>query len=166
VELPLGPGPAVLVSSAAWAVIGVTSGWAVSRIPLRRLEHDTWLTRPRRFEDHGRVYERRLRIRRWKDRLPEAGGVFRGGTSKRHLGGASDAALERFAAETRRAELVHWINACAGPLFLIWCPWGLGLVMVAFGLAAHLPFVVIQRSNRARIERVLAARRDGVTPLR
>ena len=163
-DLPLQSGPAVVVSSAVWAVIGVGSGWFVSRIPVARLSHDSWLTRPRRFEDRGRVYERRLRVRRWKDRLPEAGGVFRGGVSKRHLGGSSDAALERFAAETRRAELVHWVNACAGPLFLIWCPWGLGLVMIAFGLVAHLPFVVIQRSNRARIERVLAARQTGVAP--
>jgi glycosyl-4,4'-diaponeurosporenoate acyltransferase len=166
VVLPLRPGPAVVVSSIAGAAIGVVSGWAVSRIPLRRLQHDTWLTRPRRFEDGGRFYERRLRIRRWKDRLPDAGGVFRGGVSKRHLGGVSDAALERFAAETRRAELVHWVNAVAGALFLVWCPWALGMAMVAFGLVAHLPFVAIQRSNRARVGRVLAARRHGVAPSR
>ena len=31
--------------------------------------------------------------------------------------------------------------------------------MVSFGIAAHLPFIVVQRSNRAQIERILDARR-------
>ena len=77
---------------------------------------------------------------------------------------ALDAALERFAAETRRAELVHWVNAAAGPLFLVWCPPVIGAVMVVFGPVVHLPFVCIQRSNRAQIERVLAARRARLRP--
>lgn len=160
----LSPAAAVLVSSVAWAVIGVVSGFVVSRIPVARLDHDNWLTRPRRFEDDGRFYERRLRIRLWKDRLPEAGALFPGGRSKKQLGGRSDAALERFAAETRRAELVHWVNAAAGPLFLVWCPPVIGAVMVVFGPVVHLPFVCIQRSNRAQIERVLAARRARLRP--
>ncbi len=160
----LTPGAAVVVSSVAWALIGVVSGFVMSRVPLDRLDHDTWLTRPRRFEDDGRVYERRLRIRLWKERLPELGDLFPGGRSKSRLGGTGDAALRRYEAETRRAEIVHWINAAAGPLFLLWCPPGIGAVMVVFGLVVHLPFVFIQRSNRAQIERVLASRQERSRP--
>ena len=154
---------AILVSCLAWILIGLLTGFFVHRLGIRRLDHDSWLTRPRSFEDGGRFYERRLHIRRWKDKLPEKGDLFRGGFSKRHIRSRSDAFLERFAAETRRAELVHWMNAVSGPVFLIWCPWGLGLVMVAFGWVAHLPFICIQRYNRARIERTLDRR--GHRPL-
>ncbi len=162
IDLPLEPRAAVVASCVAWTAIGVGTGYLVQRIPLDRLDHDSWLTRPRRFEDEGRFYQRRFRIGRWKDRMPEGGALFRGGTSKRHLGGASDQALVRFAAETRRAELVHWMNAASGPVFLLWCPWPLGLVMIGFGWVAHLPFICIQRSNRARVGRVLDARRRAV----
>jgi glycosyl-4,4'-diaponeurosporenoate acyltransferase len=161
IDLPLGR--AIVVSCLAWVLIGLVTGFFVHRLPLSRLGRDTWLTRPRSFEQGGRFYERRLRIRVWKDKLPEKGDLFRGGFSKRHIRDRSDGFLERFEAETRRAELVHWMNAASGPVFLIWCPPSLGLVMIAFGWMAHLPFICIQRYNRARIERTLDRR--GTRPL-
>lgn len=149
---------AVVVSCVAWVVIGVVSGYLLVRLPVERFAVDTWLTRPRAFEDSGRWYQRRLRIRRWKDRLPEKGDMFRDGFSKRHLVDRSDAHLERFVAETRRAEWVHWCNLGSGPLFLLWCTPLLGTAMVAFGVVAHLPFIVVQRFNRQRLTRVLDRR--------
>ncbi|MFM7063635.1 MAG: hypothetical protein ACKO04_09120 [Actinomycetes bacterium] len=159
----LDPLTAVLVSSAVWAVLGVVTGYTVHRMPVARLDHDTWLTRPRAFESDGRWYERRLHIARWKDRVPEWGALFPDGTSKRRLPGRTDADLARFAVETRRAETVHWANLAAGPAFLLWCPPALGVIMVAFGVGAHAPFICIQRYNRARIERTLRRRRHRAT---
>lgn len=156
--IDLSLGAAVLVSCAAWTLIGLVTGLAAHRMDVSRFDHDGRLTRLRSWEDGGRWYERRLHIRRWKDKLPEKGDFFRGGFSKRNVRDRSTRHLARFAAETRRAEVVHWANAAAGPLFLVWCPWGLGLVMVAFGPTAHLPFVCIQRYNRARILRTLQRR--------
>lgn len=141
----------LVVDVVAWAVIGVAVGYGMHRLPLERLDHDTWLTRPRAFERQGRVYER-LGIRRWKDRTPELGGLFAGGVSKRSSGGRSR--LQRFAAETRRAEYTHWLVMAAGPLFVLWNPWWLALVMVAYAVVANLPCLVIQRYNRARIDRI------------
>ena len=97
---------------------------------------------------------------RWKDRVPEAGAVFAGGLSKRHLPAAGAGGLERFVVETRRAELGHWSAAVAGPLFLLWNPVLAGVLLIAYGLVANLPCIVIQRYNRLRAERVLAARAD------
>ena len=149
---------AVAILAACWLVIGLGTGLVGHRLPLRCLDHDTWITRARKFERGGRFYES-LRIRSWKDRLPEGGATFRDGVSKAHLIGRSDADLERFAAETRRAEYVHWANAAAGPLFAVFLPVWIVVVMTAFGLAVHLPFVAIQRYNRARLQRTLARRR-------
>lgn len=156
--LQLSDGAAIVVSCVVWASIGVASGLWFHRLPLERLEHDNWLTRPRAFEAGGHWYQRRLRVRRWKDRLPEKGDLFRDGFSKRHLIDRSTPHLLRFVAETRRAEMVHWANLVAGPLFLLWCPPLLGACMIAFGVVAHLPFIVIQRYNRERLRGILARR--------
>jgi glycosyl-4,4'-diaponeurosporenoate acyltransferase len=142
---------AIVVDVAAWAVIGVSVGYALHRTPRRRLDHDTWLTRPRRWERGGRAYER-LGIRRWKDAVPELGALFAGGVSKRSTGGL--AGLPQFAAETRRAEYTHWLVMAAGPLFVLWNPWYLAVVMVVYAVVANLPCLVIQRYNRARITRI------------
>lgn len=150
---------AVAVLSTCWVAIGLCTGFVGHRLGSKRLDHDTWVTRAREFERGGRFYDRVLRIRMWKDRLPEGGATFRNGISKSHLIGRSDEDLRRFLAETRRAEYVHWANAAAGPLFVVFMPGWIVLVMTAFGLGVHLPFVAIQRYNRARLQRTLARRR-------
>jgi glycosyl-4,4'-diaponeurosporenoate acyltransferase len=140
----------VLLDAAAWTGISVVIGLAASRVPDRALSSDTWLTAIRPAEREGRRWEH-LGVRRWKDALPEAGGLF-GGSSKSHLAGRG--AVERQLIETRRAEWVHWALLCCGPLFALWNPAWLTAVMVAFGLAMNAPFIAVQRFNRARLLRV------------
>jgi glycosyl-4,4'-diaponeurosporenoate acyltransferase len=156
IELSLGW--TVAVDVVAWAAIGTATGYATHRAPLRRFERDGPFTRLRAFERDGRWYERTLAIKSWKARLPEAGGLFEGGFSKRELrtGADREAVLRRFVIETRRAEVTHWVVMAAGPFFFLWNPWGLALVMVAYGVIANLPCLLIQRYNRARLLRVLA----------
>jgi glycosyl-4,4'-diaponeurosporenoate acyltransferase len=111
----------------------------------------------RSWERGGRTYER-IGIRRWKDRLPEAGALFAGGVSKRRLPGAGTDRLLRFSAETRRAEYGHVACAAAAPLFVLWNPRGVAVVMVLYGVLVNAPFVAIQRYNRARIAAVVGRR--------
>lgn len=151
VHLPLGT--AVLVDVLAWAVLSTLVGYLAHRAPAERFRADTPLTRLRSVEGGGRLYVR-LGIRRWKDHLPEAGALFRGGVSKRALPGRSAEALGRFAAETRRAEWVHWVLLACGPTFLLWNPPLLGLAMVAYAAAANVPCIAVQRYNRARLVRL------------
>jgi glycosyl-4,4'-diaponeurosporenoate acyltransferase len=145
----------ILVDIGAWVVIHTTTGYAVHRLPLRRLQSDAGLLRLRPWE--RRLYER-LGIRRWKDRLPEAGDLFAGGMSKRRLPAVNDAGLLRFAAETRRAELGHWSAMAGGLLFVLWNPPAVAAAMVAYGVLANAPFIAIQRYNRLRISAVLERR--------
>jgi glycosyl-4,4'-diaponeurosporenoate acyltransferase len=128
-----------------------------SRLPLRRLDHDAPVTRLRTWERGGRVYER-LGIRRWKDRLPEFGAVFRGGSSKRSLPSRDTPHLTRFAAETRRAEIVHWAIPLVTPLFALWNPAWLVGAMAAYAVVANAPCLIVQRYNRGRLLRVLTRR--------
>jgi glycosyl-4,4'-diaponeurosporenoate acyltransferase len=153
------PAAVLVLNVALWASAQILAGYAAHRLPLTRLQHDGRLLRLRRFEADGRWYERRLHIGRWKDRLPEAGAFFDGGITKRTLPGRSDGGLERFAAETRRAEIAHWASFVGLPLCLIWND-RLGVaLMVAYGLVVNLPLIAIQRYNRGRIERILRRRR-------
>ena len=66
--------------------------------------------------------------------------------------------LGRYLVETRRGELAHWAIMAAAPLFLLWNPWTIWLLMVAYAVVANLPCIVIQRYNRARLLRILKRR--------
>lgn len=149
----------VLIDCLVWAVWGTAVGVLAPRVPLRMLDHDSWLTRARCFESQGRAYEK-LHIRHWKGWLPDAGGWF-GGRSKRNLEGGRSG-LARFSAETRRAELVHWLVIAIAPVFAAWNPPPLLVVMVLYALVANVPCIVVQRYNRARIDRVLLRRSSRV----
>lgn len=162
VELPTWA--TVTANVATWGVIHASTGYAVHRLPVARLAGDGWLWRPRAAERGGRTYERWVRIRRWKDRVPEAGAVFPGGVSKRRLPRSAAGGVERFVVETRRAELGHWLALGLGPSAALWNPPLGTALMVAYGIVANLPFIAIQRYNRLRAQRVLdraAARSSG-----
>jgi glycosyl-4,4'-diaponeurosporenoate acyltransferase len=141
----------IVVDVIAWGVFHSATGYAAYRLDESRLSRDGWLLRPRRFETAGRWYRRWLRVHRWKDKMPEAGNLFRGGISKRHLPGRDMAALQLFVRETRRAELTHWWAMWCGPIFILWNPPLAAALLVAYGVLVNLPFIVIQRYNRFRI---------------
>jgi glycosyl-4,4'-diaponeurosporenoate acyltransferase len=146
-----------------WAVIHTATGYFVYRLPLDALTRDRWPLRLRRFERDGSFSRRRLRIGTWKDRVPEAGALFTGGMSKRTLPRSSAGGLERFAAETRRAELGHWLALAASPFFVLWNPPVAAVCMLVYGVAVNGPCIAIQRYNRARVERALRTRAERST---
>ena len=148
----------VIVDIAAWGAFHALTGYAAHRLGDERLARDGGLLRLRSFEAGGRWYRDRLRIHRWKDRLPEAGALFAGGMSKRQLPALDTAGLQLFARETRRAELAHWWAMLCGPLFALWNPPLATALLVTYGVLVNLPFIVIQRYNRARIEALLERR--------
>ncbi len=143
---------AVLVYAALWAGWDVGVGLAAGRLPASVFFDDRWLTRIRPWEPRGLTWAW-LGVRRWKDRLPEAGAVF-GPVSKRALPGRTAAGLEAFAAETRRAEGVHW--AALAPLAAMpwWNPGGLMACMATYAVVANVPCIIVQRYNRGRIESI------------
>ena len=148
----------VVVDVFAWAVFHAATGYAAYRLDERHLSRDGWLLRPRAFESAGRWYRRRLRIHRWKDRLPEAGNLFPGGVSKRHLPAYDADGLQLFVRETRRAELAHWWAMGCGASFVLWNPPLAATLLVGYGVAVNLPFIAIQRYNRFRAQPLVERR--------
>ena len=152
-----------LAGAASWAVWSTVCGYAAHRIPHDHLERDGRLLRLRNWERAGRTYDRVLRIKTWKARLPEAGALFRGGFSKR--GGARHhrAQLEQFLRATRRAERAHWAILALAPTFFLWIlafgmPWWLAVAMFGYGVVANVPCILVQRYNRGRLARILSPR--------
>lgn len=156
----------LLAYSLMWAVVGVLTGWIANRLPDRFLDSDRGPLRLLGSERSGRVHDRWLRVRLWKDRLPDAGAIFAGGVRKDAVLGYGTESLQRFAMETRRAEWVHWANLVFGLSFWLWAPTTVAVLMTAFGVVAHAPFIVVQRHNRARTERILERRLGATTPTR
>lgn len=150
----------VVLNVAAWGAWSVVVGWVGHRWPRRTFERERWWSRLRDVERGRRFYAGTLRIHRWKDRLPELGGLFPGGFAKRSVTRAP-AHRERFIVETRRAEAVHWIVFWAWPFFGLWNPWWALPLILAYAAAANLPCVAVQRYNRGRL---LAAGRRNRAP--
>ena len=147
----------VVLDVVAWGVVHAATGYLVHRLAARRFDGDWWIHRRRRFERDGAFYVRVLRIKAWKRWLPEAGGLFPGGFDKRSLRAARDPRyLEVYRRETRRAELGHWLVPAAAPVFVLWNPPGVAVVMVVYAIVANGPCVAAQRYNRIRLDRVLA----------
>lgn len=151
--------------AAIWIAFHFGAGYLAHRLSLRRLAALPLLSKSYGWEQEGRLYEP-LGIRRWKDRLPEAGAFYRGGFSKRRLRGTAAGDLRRFALETTRAELSHWLTWGLSLTFFAWSPWQIGVIMVVYGALSNVPFIIAQRYNRARLHRAIRslarrAHRDG-----
>lgn len=150
IELPIGG--MIALNVLGWPLIQMGLAWHFTRLPLSRFQaRPVW-----RWEADGRAYETWLRIKGWKDQLPDGASWFSGGFAKASLASRDRAYLERFNRETWRGELCHWIAIGFTPLFFLWNPWWADLVMAGYALAANLPCILVQRYNRARIHRLLS----------
>jgi glycosyl-4,4'-diaponeurosporenoate acyltransferase len=137
----------------AWLVIQFAISKWVTVLHASWFNPNGWVYRPRRWERGGKFYES-LGVKRWKDRLPDAAPWFKGGFAKATLASRSRNYLDRFAVETCRGELAHWLALMMGPLFFLWNrPW-VGWLMVAYAVAGNIPCIVVQRYNRCRLNRL------------
>jgi len=92
---------------------------------------------------------------RWGKRLPELGAMF-GGASKSALPGKDLSSLTTYAVEVRRAEWVHLISMFTFVPMVLVNPWWLTLLFGVIAIGLNLPFVIVLRHNRNRLERMIA----------
>jgi len=100
------------------------------------------------------IYDRVLRIRLWKDQLPDGGSWFRGGFSKKKIAMLEKAYLQTFILETRRGEWTHICSMLPAPLFFLWNETFYGWIILAYAVLANTPFIFVQRYNRIRLQRI------------
>ncbi|GAB4313192.1 MAG: hypothetical protein Kow0091_19970 [Geminocystis sp.] len=153
--LNLNDGRVLLLCVVGWATWSLLIGFVGYKLPLKHLEIDTWLTQPRPWGETRKWYEQVLRIKDWKDWLPEAGNFFTGGFQKTSIGGGNYALMSRFVAETRRAEYVHIAIWFFWLVTILWTSgWGVVLNLVV-GTTFNLPCLWVQRYNRLRLQHLL-----------
>lgn len=147
IELPI---PWTIVLNAlGLPALQLGCAWAFTRMPA------AWFRNPPAIRLRRDFYERVLAIKRWKDRLPDGAGWFRGGFAKAKLRQRDPRHLQRFLLEAWRGELCHWTALALVPLFFLWNPWWGDLLIAVYALAANLPCILVQRYNRQRLQRAL-----------
>ena len=137
-----------------WLFIHVGVSISIAMMGHDSFNPESWIYRERRWERNGRTYQSFLRIKTWKGLLPDGAAVSKGGFRKKHLRSSDTVYIQRFIAETCRAELTHWVIFVFSIVFFIWNVWWAGMIMIAYAFVVNVPCILTQRYNRIRLRRV------------
>ena len=121
-------------------------------LPISFFDYNRFLYKPRAWEREGNFYVKKLKIKKWKDRLPQY--VASGGFSKRNLNSfktIDKKYLGRFISETCRAEWNHFFCCLYFAISFSVNSWPYSLIFSLIPIIANLPFLIIQRYNRLRL---------------
>ncbi len=138
------------------AVIGALSNIAALFIRRDRLKEDKFPFRIYKWERNGKVYDR-LKIRRWKNRVPDMSKVLKFMLPKKVCCGATGRDIRALIKETCVAEIVHSVLIVLSLAVFAICPGREGVVLFLLCLLLNLPFIFIQRYNRPQY--ITAAKR-------
>ena len=128
-------------------------------IPLLYFQRSSSLFKIPVWENSGQLWQRLASVKKWKGSIPDGARLLKFGYEKKTLHGINNENLQRFATETKRAELTHWLSILPAPLFFLWNPIWAGWVMILYALVFNIPIIIVQRYNRARIETILGRSR-------
>lgn len=121
-------------------------------LPRSFFSYKDFLYRSRSWERCGNFYVTKLKIKKWKDHLPQY--VATGGFSKRNLKSfkkIDKEYIDIFISETCRAEWNHCVCSlyCIVSFFIN--EWPFSIIFAAIPVFANMPFLIIQRYNRFRL---------------
>ena len=128
-------------------VLGVAAHFVGEALPDRWLRADRFPCKGYAWEKNGKIYDR-LRIRKWKDAMPDMSRVMKDMVPKRVGIAPTSEKMNILVRETCRAELVHWGLCLLAPvIFFFW--WNaIGVLLSLLVIFCNLPFIMIQRYNR------------------
>lgn len=99
---------------------------------------------------NGFYYKHLLRVRQWKNLLPDAAPWFRG-FAKGKLQSTEPTYLRTFINETRRGEFSHWLQMVCIAFFIIWTPNPWSLIILIYAILSNAPCIINLRYTRLRI---------------
>jgi glycosyl-4,4'-diaponeurosporenoate acyltransferase len=147
----------VILDFVAWFIIHMSVAHIMLRVPPNFFNCRRWIYIERNWEGRGNIYQRILKVKKWKPFLPDGAEFSKNkGFPKRHLQSRTPDYLEAFLVETCRAELTHWVTMLFAPLFFLWNFFFVGWIMILYALITNMPFIIVQRFNRFRLIRVLS----------
>lgn len=145
----------LLVNGVAWLILHFVISAICFYIPLSYFLKESLLFRIFRWERGGKLWDKLFAVKKWKKHLIDGSSIVKKSYNKSHLHGTNKESLTVFVAETKRAELTHWLIMLPAPLFFLWNPAWAAWVNIVYALVANVPFIVTQRYNRGRMEKVL-----------
>ncbi|WP_079527965.1 glycosyl-4,4'-diaponeurosporenoate acyltransferase CrtO family protein [Halobacillus hunanensis] len=146
----------IFINVIAWTFFHLFISAICMRLPLAFFLKDRLLFQIFSWEKSGELWQRLFRVKTWKGFLIDGTIFLKKGYSKKGLHSNRLSDLKIFAAETKRAELTHWLSILPAPLFFLWNPLWAGWVMILYAFVFNLPIIVVQRYNRGRIAAITA----------
>lgn len=133
--------------------VGVPAFFLGEKLPRSKLDPDRFPFRSFAWEREGLIYER-LGIKRWKTRIPDMSKYIRRTFAKQGNLMRDPGHLRKLVAETCSAELVHWMLILVSPVFAVLMD-EYGVPAMLIYIAGNMLFVIIQRYNRPRIQKII-----------
>ncbi|HLS30047.1 MAG TPA: hypothetical protein VK021_04265 [Flavobacteriaceae bacterium] len=144
----------VILDIIAWFILHMGISLLMLKVPDRWFEKEHALFKTRDWEQNGAIWQKIFRIREWKNYLPDSSSIIKRSYDQSQLQGTDAKRIKKFITETKRAELTHWLSIPPSLLFFIWNPLWAGIVMILYAFIVNLPFIITQRYNRPRLQRL------------
>ncbi len=150
-----------IVCFAYATALGVLSFFLGRLLPKRWLHPDKF---PFRTYAREEKLWKALQIRKWQSKVPDMSRLFKKLMPEKKLTRQTAQDLPLMIQETCVAELTHGLLCIAGlALLKIWPGTGGVILTVIYIVFGNLPFLLIQRYNRPRLQKLLARQANRTT---
>ena len=105
------------------------------------------------FKIREKRYEKILKIKKWKDLVPQY--VGKTGFSKKKMISLKLDYIKRFIAETYRAEVDHLICCLVIPFIFLFNNFNLSIIFSSIVCISNIPCILIQKYNRLRLRHLM-----------
>ena len=115
---------------------------------------------PYRYYPAEQKLYRVLGVKGWQSKVPDMSRIFPALMPAKKLTADTFADLPRMIQETCVAEMIHFLLSLSGLACLVIWPGAGGIILTTvYILLGNLPFIIIQRYNRPRLQKLLAMQR-------
>ena len=140
----------LLMSIVYVAVIGILTHYVGESLPRCLFCECKFPYRTYIWEQDGKIYNR-LKIKKWKNHLPDMSRVMRDMLPKKISFDATSANVDALIKETCVDECVHyWLCVFSLGIYLIWKTY-VGVILALVFVFCNIPFIMIQRYNRPHL---------------
>lgn len=152
----------IVIDIIAWAFFHMTISYSMLKVPNDFFEKNISWFKSQRWERKGQIWQDLFHIQSWKQYLPDGTALLRTGYDKSNFKKRDIDTLHRFILETKRGEMTHWISILPSGLFSLWNPPWAVCLMVFYAVVFNFPFIIVQRYNRPRLQRVYKRKKRRV----
>lgn len=136
------------------AATGAASFFLGRIVPEALVRPDRFPYKSYRFEKNGDFYKK-LNIQHWQNKVPDMSRILPFMMPAKKLGSDYRERLPEMIRETCVAELIHALLCVTGLYAIKLCPGWVGVtVYILYVVIFNLPFILIQRYNRPRLQRL------------